>query len=262
MTDDPITSPDAQQAPVSPAGTRPAPITDEQLREMMRDEEPSFLERNSGRVVTLALIAVNVVCFVAEMLISGTGQDISILALVQMGAMYAPMVQGPADLYRFVAPMFLHMDLMHLLFNMVALYSVGELLERVLGRGHFLLLYFVAYAVDMAQGGGLSVSAGASTSVFGLFVAVALLCVLVRGNRGVFRDFSKSMLSIIAVNVIYTLLVPNISISGHLGGAIGGAIAMLLLPAASLRTPRPVRIVVAVLWVVAVAAVLVWGGVF
>ena len=43
MTDDPITSPDAQQAPVSPAGTRPAPITDEQLREMMRDEEPSFL---------------------------------------------------------------------------------------------------------------------------------------------------------------------------------------------------------------------------
>ena len=177
MTDDPITSPDVQQAPASPAGTRPAPITDEQLREMMRDEEPSFFERNSGRVVTLALIAVNVVCFVAEMLISGTGQDISILTLVQMGAMYAPMVQGPADLYRFVAPMFLHMDLMHLLFNMVALYSVGELLERVLGRGNFLLLYFVAgitgnvvsYAVDMAQGGGLSVSAGASTSVFGLF---------------------------------------------------------------------------------------------
>ena len=172
--------------------------------------------------------------------------------------------------YRFVMPMFLHMDLMHLLFNMVALYSVGELLERVLGRGNFLALYFVAgitgnvvsYAVDMAQGGGLSVSAGASTSVFGLFVAVALLCVLVRSNRAVFRDFSKSMISIIAVNVIYTLLVPNISISGHLGGAIGGAIAMLLLPAASLRTPRPVRIVVAVLWVVAVAAVLVWGGVF
>ena len=64
------------------------------------------------------------------------------------------------------------------------------------------------------------------------------------------------------MNVIYTLLVPNISISGHLGGAIGGAIAMLLLPAASLRTPRSVSIVVAVLWVVAVAAVLVWGGVF
>ena len=92
MTDDPITSPDVQQAPASPAGTQPAPITDEQLREMMRDEEPSFFERNSGRVVTLALIAVNVVCFVAEMLISGTGQDISILTLVQMGAMYAPMV--------------------------------------------------------------------------------------------------------------------------------------------------------------------------
>ena len=79
MSDDPITSSDPQQAPSSSAGARPAPITDEQLRQMMRDEEPSFIERNSGRVVTLALIAVNVVCFVVEMLLSGTGQDISIL---------------------------------------------------------------------------------------------------------------------------------------------------------------------------------------
>ena len=269
MPDDSTTIPDPQQVPSPSESAQPAPITDEQLRRMMRDEEPSFIERNSGRAVTLALIAVNVVCFVAEMLLSGTGQDISVLTLVQMGAMYTPTVQGPADLYRFVVPMFLHMDLMHLLFNMAALYSVGELLEHVLGRGNFLLLYFVAgitgnvvsYATDMAQGGGLSVSAGASTSVFGLLVAVVLLCVLVRGDRAVFRSFSKSMLSIIAVNVVYTLLVPSISISGHLGGAVGGAIAMLLLPAANLRTPRPVRIVVAVLWVVAVVAVLFWGGV-
>lgn len=272
MPNDPTISSGANDAndALTRSPARPAPIGDDELREMMRDEEPTFLERNSGRVVTLALIAVNVVCFIVEMALSGTGQDISLLTLVQMGAMYAPLVQGPADLYRFVAPMFLHMDVMHLLFNMVALYSVGELLERVLGRGNFLLLYFVAgitgnvvsYAADMAQGGGNAVSAGASTSVFGLFVAVALLCVLVRGNRAIFRDFSKSMLSIIAVNVAYTLLVPSVSISGHLGGAVGGAIAMLLLPAASLRTPRAVRVIVAVLWVVGVAATLVWGGVF
>lgn len=262
-------APDSPTSPAPAAPTRPAPLTDEDLEAMMYEDEPGFLERNSGRVVTLALIAVNVVVFAIEVLLSGTGQDISIRTLVDMGAMCAPLIAGPADLYRFVTPMFLHMDLMHLLFNMVALYSVGELLERVLGRGNFLLLYFVAgitgnavsYATSLLEG-GLSVSAGASTSVFGLFVAVALLCVLVRGDRAIFREFSRGMLSVIAINVVYTLLVPSVSISGHLGGAVGGAIAMLMIPAASLRTPRAVRVVVAVLWVAALVGLLVWGGVF
>ena len=255
--------------PASGGPTRPAPLTDDDLASMMRGHEPSFWERNSGRVVTLALIAVNVVVYLVEVLLSGTGQEISLRTLVEMGAMCAPFVQGPEDLYRFVSPMFLHMDLMHLLFNMVALYSVGELLERVLGRTSFVILYFVAgitgnavsYVTSLADG-GLSVSAGASTSVFGLFVAVALLCVLVRGDRAIFREFSRGMLSVIAVNVVYTLLVPSVSISGHLGGAVGGAIAMLMVPAASLRTPRAVRIVVAAAWVAALAGVLLWGGVF
>lgn len=266
---EPSARPFDQPPASSGAPARLAPLTDDDLASMMREDEPTFLERNAGRAVTLALIAVNVVVFVAEVLLSGTGQDISVRTLVEMGAMCAPFVQGPADLYRFVAPMFLHMDLMHLLFNMVALFSVGELLERVLGRGNFLLLYFVAgitgnalsYIGQLASG-GLSVSAGASTSVFGLFVAVALLCVLVRGNRAIFREFSRGMLSVIAVNVVYTLLVPNVSIAGHLGGAIGGAIAMLMVPAASLRTPRALRAAVAVLWVAALAGALAWGGVF
>ena len=120
--------------------------------------------------------------FALEAVLSGMRIDISTRTLVDMGAMYAPLVQSPADLYRFVTPMFLHMDLMHLGFNMVALYSVGEVLERTLGKGSYLALYFIAgitgnavsYAADVLLGGGSAVSAGASTSVFGLFVAVAL----------------------------------------------------------------------------------------
>ena len=156
--------------------------------------------------------------------------------------MYAPLVQSPADLYRFVTPMFLHMDLMHLGFNMVALYSVGEVLERTLGRGNYLALYFIAgitgnavsYAADVLLGGGSAVSAGASTSVFGLFVAVALLAVLHKGNRSLFTQYSKGML---------------------------GVIAMFMIPAASLRVPNPVRVVVAVLWVAALVWLLVSQGV-
>ena len=148
--------------------------------------------------------------------------------------------------------------------NMVALYSIGALLEQVLGRANFVLLYFIAgitgnvvsYAADLMFGTGMTVSAGASTSVFGLFVAVALLGVLCRGDRRFIREYSRGMIAVILVNIAYTLLVPGISVSGHLGGAVGGAVAMLMVPAYALRTPVALRVVVALAWVAAVAFVL------
>lgn len=244
-------------------------IDDEQMRRMMGANRRGVLERNRFRLVTLALIAVNVVVFLVEAVLSGMQVDISARVLVNMGAMYAPYVTSPLDLYRFVTPMFLHMDLMHLLFNMVALYSVGEVLERVLGRGSFILLYFVAgitgnavsYAANVFVTGGTTVSAGASTSVFGLFIAVALLAVLHRGDRRFFTQYSKGMLGIIAVNVAYTFLVPGISVAGHLGGALGGLIAMFMVPSKNLRVPAAVRVVVAIAWVAALVALLAYTGV-
>ena len=247
-------------------------IDDEQLKKMLASSKPGFFQSNRFRIVTLILIAINVAVFAVEAALSGFGGfnlSISTLVLVDMGAMYAPAIQSAADLYRFVTPMFLHVDLMHLAFNMVALYSVGEVLERVLGKGNFLALYFiggitgnaVSYAAVVLLGGGPTVSAGASTSVFGLFVAVALLGALHKGNRRLYAQYSKSMLSIIAVNVVYTFLVPSISISGHLGGALGGLIAMLMIPAKNLRVPNAVRIAVAVLWVAALACLLASQGI-
>ncbi len=251
-----------------PESSRRAVIDDEQLRRMMSESEPSLFERNRGRLVTLALIAINVIVFAIEVVLSGFQVNVSTETLVVMGAMFPPIMTSAADLYRFVTPMFLHMDLMHLLFNMVALYSVGEVLERVLGKGNFLLLYFIggitgnaaSYMAATMFSGGMAVSAGASTSVFGLFLAVALLGILHKGNRSFFAQFSRGMLSVIAVNVVYTLLVPGVSVSGHLGGAVGGALAMFMVPAKNLRVPNAVRAVVAALWVAALVWMLVRYG--
>ena len=244
-------------------------IDDDALREMMRDEAPTWLEDNYYRLATFALIAVNVVVYIVEFVLSGFDFDISSGVLLRMGAMYAPAIQSPADLYRFITPMFLHMDALHLLMNMVALYSVGEALEYVLGKVGFLVLYVVAgitgnaacYVADLLTTGSWTLSAGASTSVFGLFVAVALLAVLCEGDHKELVAYSKGMLGVIGVNLAYTLLVPNISIAGHLGGAIGGLIAMFMVPSRNLRVPNAVRVVVAVAWVAAACGVVWYSGV-
>lgn len=244
-------------------------IDDEALKRMMATSTPSFFQRNRFRMVTIVLIVVNLIVYALEVMLSGFKVDIPSLTLVNMGAMYAPYITSPLDLFRFVTPMFLHMDVMHLAFNMVALYSVGEVLERVLGKRNFLLLYFiggitgnaVSYATDVFITGIPAVSAGASTSVFGLFVAVALLGVLHKGNRSFFAQISKGMLSVIAVNVAYTLLVPSISVSGHLGGALGGLIAMFMIPSKNLRVSNVVRVIVTIVWVGALVALLVASGI-
>lgn len=244
-------------------------IDDKEFKRLMRQAEPGPAEFLKERAVTLALIAVNVVLFVVEAALSGSITNISSRVMVDMGAMYAPLMQSPADLTRLVTPMFLHMDIYHLAFNMVALYSVGDLLEYALGKVSFVLLYFIAgitgnmaaFLADVLLTGGNVVSAGASTSVFGLFVAAALLRVLLYDRDWLSAEYSKGMLGIIAANVLFTLLVPGISIAGHLGGAVGGAIAMLAVPSAYLRMPYLPRILVALAWLAAVAAALVWQGV-
>ena len=71
--------------------------------------------------------------------------------------------------------------------------------------------------------------------------------------------YGKGMWAVIGVNVAYSLLVPGVSISGHLGGAVGGIIALLMLPSRATRIPVAVRIIVAVLWLAAVAAVVLQG---
>ena len=243
-------------------------IDDAELKRMMKASKGSFFQRNAYQAVTLLLIAINVAVYAVEAFSSGLHFDISSRVLVDMGAMYPPLIQSAGDLYRFITPMFLHLDLMHLAFNMVALYSVGALLEQVLGKANFIALYFiggitgnvVSYLAGIYLEGGMAISAGASTSVFGLFVATALLGVLHREGRTFFAEYSKGMWGVIAANVAYSFLVPGISISGHLGGALGGAIVMFMLPEYGLKVPNPVRVVVAIAWVAFLGWVLVSQG--
>jgi membrane associated rhomboid family serine protease len=167
------------------------------------------------------------------------------------------------DYYRLLTSMFLHYGIFHLLLNMWALWVVGGVLEPLLGRVRFLALYLISglggsVAVYFTAGmdaelfgrpvfGELSsATAGASGAVFGLFGA---FYVVLRRMR---RDTS-GITVILAINLIFTLTVPGISVAGHLGGLVTGALVALGLAYA----PRQQRTAVQVAAIGGMAVLLV-----
>jgi membrane associated rhomboid family serine protease len=130
---------------------------------------------------------------------------------------------GVADgqYYRLFTAMFMHYGLLHLATNMWALWILGRTLESMLGPGRFLALYLICglggdVAAYVYQPGDLS--AGASTAIFGLFTALFIALRKLRLS-------TSSVLPLIIINLIFTFSIPGISIAGHVGGLITGAVA-------------------------------------
>ncbi|MCX2929197.1 rhomboid family intramembrane serine protease [Mycobacterium sp. CVI_P3] len=165
----------------------------------------------SGRpLVTYTLIAINVVMFVAQM----TSRD-----LQRQLVLWAPGVAG-GEYFRLVTSAFMHYGVVHLLFNMWALYVIGPPLEAWLGRLRFGALYGLS-----ALGGSVLVyllapigaaTAGASGAIFGLFGATFVVA------KRLSLDM-RWLIAIIVANLILTFTVPSISWQGHIGGLVTGA---------------------------------------
>jgi len=147
-------------------------------------------------------------------------------------ALYGPAVRD-GEWYRLITAGFVHYGLIHIAFNMILLYRIGESLEAAVGRLRFLVLYFVSLLAGSF--GALLLSpnaytAGASGAVFGLFGATAI------GQRRSGVDVWRNGIGgLIAINLLFTFLAANnISVGGHLGGLMGGALvgAVLFRPRA------------------------------
>lgn len=136
----------------------------------------------------------------------------------------ALIIQG--QFWRLFTPMFLHASVLHIGFNMYALYVLGTGLERFYGHGRYLVLYLLAgFSGNVASFLFSSASSlGASTAIFGLLGAQA---VFFYQNREVFGPVARqSLMNIITIAAINLLigLSPGIDNWGHLGGLAGGAI--------------------------------------
>ena len=178
--------------------------------------------------VMYGMMGILIVVFVIETLAGGSESS---RVLVNLDANFAPLVTM-GDYWRLFTANFLHIGLMHIAFNLYALYIVGTETEMFYGPLRFLVIYLLS-----ALSGALAsyaftygLSAGASTAVFGL---VGTLVAFFIRNRAVFGEMSRTRLSnliiVIALNVFLGLSIPAIDMWGHVGGFIGGAILGWLL---------------------------------
>lgn len=240
--------------PTCPECQRPAAVGI-QCVDCVRDaaaQQPVARTAFGGRVtggrpvVTLTLIALCAISYVLQMVSPGWTQALA----------FAPYL-GESEPWRFLTSAFLHStgSLLHIAFNMIALWSVGPFLETSLGRWRYLALYLLSavggsvmflllaepYTVSWLTG-----LVGASGAVFGLFGAV--LVVLRRVGSS-----ARGIVAVLAINAVLGFVLPGVAWQAHLGGLLVGA----ALGAAFAYAPRERRLPVAVGACVATGAVLV-----
>jgi membrane associated rhomboid family serine protease len=173
----------------------------------------------------MALVAVNVLVYLITVAQGGGPNDPGGSLFFDWALAGVAVADG--EWYRLVTAMFLHGGIIHLAFNMLALWWLGSIVEQAIGTVRFVLVYFVSGLAGSAGALLLSdpteVTVGASGAIYGILGALLILEYMQTGS------LAGQAMTLIVVNLALTFAIPNISIGGHLGGLAGGIAATYAL---------------------------------
>ena len=196
----------------------------------------------SPMVVVPVLILLNVLVFAVTAIQAQSITQNERASLFEDGTLIPGMVAN-GDYWRLITSGFLHFGNyggygpIHLIFNMFALYVLGRDLEVALGRLRFLAVYVLALiggsASVMVFGDPTGSVAGASGAIYGLFGGIAVVVFRAKLNP-------TPVLVLLGINIFLSVTLPGISLLGHLGGLVAGALATAALVYAP-RTPNMAR---------------------
>jgi membrane associated rhomboid family serine protease len=222
------------ERPVCPDCMVPAPVGVQCVECVRRARSRVISGRSllmpSPPYVTYVLLTANVGVWAAGVVLALlAGSSAGIVgggSLAGLGGLWGPAVAA-GQWWRLITAGFLHSGLLHLGFNMAALFVLGSPLEARLGHLRFTALYLASLLAGslgalLASPGQLTV--GASGAIFGLLGAIIV------GQRvsGISARAS-GMVPLLIINLVFTVVVPGISIGGHLGGLAGGFICGAIL---------------------------------
>jgi membrane associated rhomboid family serine protease len=195
-----------------------APKVQRQVQRVVRGART----RPTDAIVTKILVGLNVIVYLITVA-QGSGLNDPGGSLFNKWALFGPLVDH-GDWWRLITSAFLHASVIHIAFNMLALWWLGAPVEMVLGRVRFIGLYLVsglAGAAGALVANPNAVTVGASGAIFGLLGAGLILEWQATGS------IAGNYLTLILINLAISFAVPGISIGGHVGGLIGGILATL-----------------------------------
>lgn len=244
------------------------------MKETRQRELPHGGTRTANpRTTSIVLIAINLIVWVAVLLTGGhNSRLVDYLAMSPYASCQGPdgyyMLDraqcmganfqwadgvGTGSFWQVITSGFTHIDVLHVLFNMLVIWMLGGNLEAILGRARFLAIYFTAMIGGSAAVMWLSDSyvpvVGASGAIYGLLGALLLLAIRHKGDV-------RNILIWLAINVVFSFSVANISWQGHLGGFVAGAAAtavIVFLPKDRRNLQWPLVALIALLGIAAIA---------
>jgi len=171
--------------------------------------------------ITYTLIALTVFAYLLQMVSQWlTGTDI----LAGLGVKFGPAIRQ-MQLWRLITPLFLHGSILHIGFNMYALFVFGRGMEARFGRTRFLALYFLGGFAGNVFSFILTPAAslGASTAIFALLGAEGIFLFQ---NREVLRGRASrainNLVFMAVINLMFGFSVSGVDNWGHIGGLLGG----------------------------------------
>lgn len=171
-------------------------------------------------IMTKILITINIVIFVLQLVL---GWDV----VASFGANYAPFVKS-GKFYVLITSMFIHGNLIHLLFNMYALYIIGPQVESFYGKIKYLAIYFGSGILGALLSDIFlqnSISVGASGAIFGLLSSIVYFGYHYRAYLD--TVIRSQIMPLIIFNIFLGIVIPNIDTFCHIGGLIGGVLVSM-----------------------------------
>ena len=171
-------------------------------------------------IITKILITINIVIFILQLVL---GWDI----VANFGANYAPFVKS-GKFYVLITSMFIHGNLIHLLFNMYALYIIGPQVESFYGKIKYLAIYFGSGILGALLSDIFlqnSISVGASGAIFGLLSSIVYFGYHYRAYLD--TVIRSQIMPLIIFNIFLGIVIPNIDTFCHIGGLIGGVLVSM-----------------------------------
>lgn len=184
--------------------------------------------KNKKSLVTISLIGINIIMYVITAILSKNVFESNINVLIRLGAKVNSLI-ATGEYYRLFTCMFLHGGLLHIGFNMYALYVLGPFIEEEYGKMKYLIIYFISGVISSIFSYAFSgdVSIGASGAIFGLLGAYLVFAINMKDKIG--KELIFNIVVVIVANVLIGLSINNIDNFGHLGGLLGGvAVAFIL----------------------------------